>query len=75
MPSLHDLRRTARSGFSAIPGIEDHVHEAVLDHRRSGIAPVYDLHKYYAEKLALLTAWEERLLAIVEPAQYQGAAA
>ena len=29
---------------------------------------VYDLHLYYAEKLALLTAWEERLFSIVEPA-------
>jgi hypothetical protein len=42
--------------------------EAVLDHRRKGIARTYDRHKYYAEKLALLTAWEERLLAIVEDA-------
>jgi integrase len=65
---LHDLRRTARSGFSAITDVEDHVREAVLDHRRSGIARVYDLHKYYAEKLALLTAWEKRLQVIVEDA-------
>ena len=65
---LHDLRRTARSGFSALSGFEDHVREAVLDHRRNGIARTYDLHKYRDEKRALLTAWEERLLAIVEPA-------
>jgi integrase len=65
---LHDLRRTARSGFSALSGFEDHVREAVLDHRRNGIARTYDLHKYRDEKRALLTAWEQRLLAIVEPA-------
>jgi integrase len=63
---LHDLRRSARSGFSALAGFEDVHREAVLDHRRNGIARVYDLHKYYDEKLALLTAWEQRLLGIVE---------
>jgi integrase len=72
---LHDLRRTARSGFSALSGFEDHVREAVLDHRRNGIARTYDLHKYRDEKRALLTAWEERLLAIVEPAQCKTEAA
>jgi len=72
---LHDLRRTARSGFSALPGFEDHVREAVLDHRASGIKRVYDLHKYYPEKLALLTAWEQRLLGIVESAQCKTEAA
>jgi integrase len=65
---MHDLRRTARSGFSALSGFEDVVREAVLDHRRNGIARVYDRHKYYAEKLGLLTAWEERLRAVVEAA-------
>jgi integrase len=64
---LHDLRRTARSGFSALPNFEDHVREAVLDHRASGIKRVYDLHRYYDEKLGLLTQWEWRLLAIFEP--------
>jgi integrase len=64
---LHDLRRTARSGFSALAGFEDHVREAVLDHRARGIRRVYDMHKYRDEKRALLTAWEARLLSIVEP--------
>jgi integrase len=63
---LHDLRRTARSGFSALAGFEDHVREAVIDHRRSGIARVYDLHNYFSAKLDLLTQWEQRLLAIVD---------
>jgi integrase len=64
---LHDLRRTARSGFSALAGFEDVHREAVLDHRRSGIARTYDLHKYREQKAALLAAWEQHLLAIVEP--------
>jgi integrase len=63
---LHDLRRTARTHFSALP-FDNRVREAVLDHRPGGIERTYNLHDYYAEKLALLTAWEKRLLAIVEP--------
>jgi hypothetical protein len=62
---LHDLRRAAPSGFSALP-FPDEVREAVLDHKPRGIRRVYDLHKFRDEKLELLTAWEERLLAIVE---------
>jgi integrase len=66
---LHDLRRTARSGFSALAGFEDTVREAVLDHKPSGIARVYNLHSYQSEKRDLLAAWETRLLNIVaEPA-------
>jgi integrase len=64
---LHDIRRSARSGFSALAGFEDNVREAVLDHRPSGIQRVYNLHKFTNEARALLTAWEERLLSIVEP--------
>ena len=63
---------TAASYTGNRPGrpqrFEDHVREAVLDHKPGGMKRVYDLHLYYAEKLALLTAWEERLFSIVEPA-------
>jgi integrase len=61
---LHDLRRTARSNFSALP-FPDEVREAVLDHKPSGIRRVYDRHKWTTEMMALLTAWEGRLLNIV----------
>jgi integrase len=64
---IHDIRRSVRSGFSAL-GHEDHVREAAIAHGRRGIQRTYDLHLYRAEKLALLTAWEQRLMAIVEPA-------
>jgi hypothetical protein len=47
---LHDLRRSVRSQFSALAGHEDHVREAVLDHRASGMKRVYDLHLYRNEK-------------------------
>jgi integrase len=68
---LHDLRRTARTGFSALP-FDNRVREAVLDHRPCGIERVYNRHDYYSEKLQLLTAWEGRLLAIVEAAAPNG---
>jgi integrase len=73
---LHDLRRTARTHFSALP-FETEVREAVLDHHRAGIERVYNLHEYAVEKRALLTAWEERLAGILEkePAPRIGVAA
>ena len=46
-------------------GFEDVHRKAVLD---SGIARTYDLRKYREQKAALLTAWEERLLSIIDPA-------
>ena len=72
---LHDLRRGARSGFSALAGFEDVHREAVLDHKRSGIQRVYDVHNYYSAKLDLLTQWEQRLLSIVEAKEDKTAAA
>jgi integrase len=62
---IHDVRRSARSNFSALP-FPDEVREAVLDHKPGGIRRVYDLHKWTTEKMALLTAWEARLAAIVD---------
>jgi integrase len=63
----HDIRRSVRSNFSALP-FPDEVREAVLDHKPGGIRRVYDLYKFTDEARALLAAWETRLLAIVEPA-------
>lgn len=63
---LHDLRRSARTGFSALP-VEDIVREAVIAHRRGGIHAVYDLHSYAAEKRRCLELWEAHLKGIVSP--------
>jgi integrase len=71
---LHDLRRTARTHFSALP-FDNRVREAAVDHRPSGIERTYNLYEYKDEKRALLTQWEERLLAIVEPAAGKAEAA
>ena len=39
---LHDLRRTMRTGLSAIPGISDLVRELVIGHTKPGLHKVYD---------------------------------
>ena len=63
---LHDLRRTARTKFSALP-VEDVVREALLAHARPGLDKIYNLHTYEGEKAYALKLWHDRLRAIVEP--------
>jgi len=62
---LHDLRRTMRSGLSALP-IAEHVRELVIGHVRPGISGVYDLYAYLDEKRDALELWAGRLRDIVE---------
>jgi integrase len=63
---LHDLRRTARTHFSAIPS-QDLVRELAISHARPGLHKTYDQFAYLDEKRALFGAWSKRLVAIVEP--------
>ena len=60
----HDLRRTMRTGLSAV-GVNELIAGLVLGHKRKGIDAVYDHHGYEAEKRAALEAWERHLLEIV----------
>jgi integrase len=64
--TLHDLRRTVRTGMSKL-GVQPHVAELVLNHvaHRSGVVGVYDHHDYQPEIAAALAKWEAHLLAIV----------
>jgi integrase len=63
---FHDLRRSTRTHFSALP-VEDMVRELVIAHARPGLHKVYDQHSYIHEKRRCLELWERRLLAIVDP--------
>jgi integrase len=63
---LHDLRRTARSHFSALP-VQEIVRELVIAHAQKGLSKVYDQYLYLDEKRRCLGLWEKRLLSIVEP--------
>jgi integrase len=64
--TLHDLRRTVRSGLPPL-GVPDVVAEAVLAHARPGIAGVYDLYSYEREKRDALDKWGAKVIAIVNP--------
>jgi integrase len=64
--TLHDLRRTARTGLAAA-GVSVFVAELVIGHRQSGVHGVYDMHTYDAEKRQALEKWEARLMRIVAP--------
>jgi integrase len=44
---LHDLRRTVRTGLSAIAGISDLVRELVIGHTKPGLHKVYDQYALF----------------------------
>jgi len=62
----HDCRRVFRTGLSTL-GVAPHVAELCLAHRQPGLARIYDLHRFEAEKRHALNAWAAHLLSIVEP--------
>jgi integrase len=64
---IHDIRRTVRTGLSAIPNISDLVRELVIGHTKPGLHKVYDQHAYLDEKRFALDAWAARLRSIVDP--------
>jgi hypothetical protein len=64
---IHDLRRTGRTGLSALP-IPENVRELVLAHAKPGLHKVYDQFAYLEEKRQALELWAARLRSIVEPA-------
>ncbi len=64
---LHDIRRTVRTGLSAIPTISDLVRELVIGHTKPGLHKVYDQYAYLDEKRHALDAWAARLRSIAEP--------
>jgi integrase len=63
---IHDIRRTMRTGLSALP-VPDIVRELVIAHTQKGLHKVYDLHAYRDEKRHALDLWAARVRDIVEP--------
>lgn len=60
---MHDLRRTGTTNLQAL-GIPVEVTEAVLNHisgTTAGVAGVYNLYRYDAEKRAALDKWSKQL--------------
>jgi integrase len=63
---LHDIRRSVRTGLSALP-VPDLVRELVIAHTKPGLHKVYDQYAWLSEKREALELWAARLRAIVEP--------
>jgi integrase len=63
--TLHDLRRTARTGLSRL-GVPDETAEMVIGHLPQGVARVYNLHDRLEEKRAALSAWALHVQSIVD---------
>jgi integrase len=64
---IHDIRRTMRTGLSALP-VADMVRELVIAHTRPGLHKVYDQYAYLDEKRRALELWTARLRSIVTTA-------
>lgn len=64
---IHDIRRTMRTGLSALPGVSDLVRELCIAHTRPDLHKVYDLHAYETEKRHAFDLWARRLSGIVQP--------
>ena len=63
--TLHDLRRTMRTGLSQL-GVQPHVAELAIGHVRQGIEGVYDQHTHTPEITAALKLWADHVTATVE---------
>jgi integrase len=64
--SLHDVRRTVRSGLAKI-GIRPDVAERCIGHHRaSTIEAIYDRHRYRSEVATALARWADHVMAVVE---------
>jgi integrase len=61
--TLHDLRRTMRSGLGKI-GVAPHIAELVINHVKGGVEGIYDRHKYEREIAAALALWADHIEAI-----------
>ncbi len=63
--TIHDLRRTLRTGLSRL-GIRPDISERVIGHAVGGtLGQTYDTHEYRAEKSAALEAWGAHVMAAV----------
>lgn len=63
--TLHDLRRTARTGMSRL-GIARDIAERVIGHSVGGrLGATYDVYEYREEKARALAAWANHISAVV----------
>src|SRR6516162_7409740 len=65
--TLHDLRRTVRTGLGKL-GVQPHIAEAVLNHLPPKLIRTYDRNTYAAEKRDALDKWASHLKTVVAQA-------
>jgi integrase len=63
--TLHDLRRTFRTGLGKL-GVPPHIAELCINHVRNGIEAVYDRHRYEREIASALAQWSAHVAAIID---------
>jgi integrase len=66
--TLHDLRRTMRTGLGKI-GIPPHVAELCINHVKGGVQAIYDRHTYQPQIAAALAAWAAHIEQLVSSAK------
>lgn len=62
--TLHDCRRTFRSGLTAL-GVESELSEIMLNHVRDDLLERYDREPRWNERMAAATLWAEHVAALV----------
>ncbi len=62
--TLHDLRRTGRTGLSRL-GVPVLIAELILNHARNDLERVYDRHAFTEEKRDALERWGEHVRRVV----------
>ena len=63
--TIHDLRRTVRTGLSRL-GVASDIAERVLGHVIPGVRAVYDRHEYLNEKRDALERWAAHVAKVVK---------
>jgi integrase len=63
--TLHDLRRTFRTGLGKI-GVPPHIAELCINHVKGGVEAIYDRHRYEREIASALGQWAEHVTALIQ---------
>lgn len=63
--TLHDLRRTLRTGMGRL-GVAPHIAELVINHVKGGVEAIYDRHRYQREIAAALALWGDHVRTVVD---------
>jgi len=63
--TLHDLRRTMRTGLGKI-GVAPHIAERAINHVKGGVEAIYDRYNYQDEIRTALARWADHVLANVD---------